>query len=332
MVSNLLITDPSQIDFPQLFLIGTNGNDRGLSVDFPALIGGEGADIIAGLDGHDLLLGGKGNDTLRGGSDKDTLMGEEGDDLLFGDTGRDWLEGGSGNDILDGGINDDTLKGGLGFDTLFGGKGNDSLEGNENKDLLFGQSGNDTLDGGQGNDILVGGLGSDSLIGGLGNDTLIGGNAKFDPITGMPSADGFDLDRDVFVFSSIDSLKKPSLKTTKTRDSFGNVISETTTKVLNFDEIQGFDVKNDIIELRFNFSDTFMNSESQYSDFKNGMNQGLQSAFLQIGADTYLYARPLLGYDLGSFTGGAGLNESYIVIKNVNINDLGQANFRFVDL
>jgi Ca2+-binding RTX toxin-like protein len=332
MVTNLLITDPSIFDVPQVFLVGTNGNDNGNSVDLPTLIGGKGSDLILGLDGDDSLLGRQGNDTLRGGNGNDTLIGEGGDDILIGEAGRDILFGGLGNDLLDGGDGYDTLKGGFGNDTLFGGTGKDSLEANQNKDLLFGQIGDDTLSGGMDNDILVGGSGRDSLVGGRGNDTLIGGDAKFDSRNGKPNADGFDLDRDIFVFSNIDSLQKSTLKTTEVKDALGNIISSNTTKQMNIDVIEGFDVNKDVIELRFNFSKELMDSTSQYYDFLNAMNQGLQSAFFQIGADTYIGSRPELGYGFGTFTGGANLNESYILLKNVNIDDLGQANFIFVDI
>lgn len=332
MVTNLLITDSSIFDVPQVFLVGTNGDDNGNSTDFPVLSGGKGSDLILGLDGNDYLLGRQGNDTLRGGNGKDTLIGGKGNDILFGEAGRDFLKGGLGNDLLDGGDSYDTLKGEFGNDTLFGGTGNDSLEGNQHNDLLFGQVGDDTLAGGMDNDILVGGSGEDSLIGGRGNDTLIGGDAKFDSRNGKPSADSFDLDRDIFVFSDIDSLRKPTIKTTEVKDIFGNVISSVTVQQFNIDVIEGFDVNNDVIELKFDFSSDLINSKSQYYDFKNSMNQGLQSAFFQIGADTYIGSRPELGYGFGTFTGGADLNESYILLKNVNIDDLGQANFRFVDI
>jgi Ca2+-binding RTX toxin-like protein len=332
MVANQLITDSSIFDVSQLFLVGTNGDDRGNSTDFPILIGGKGSDLILGLDGNDSIFGCQGNDTLRGGNGNDTLIGGKGDDILFGDAGIDLLQGGLGNDLLDGGDSNDTLKGGFGNDTLFGGTGKDSLEGNQNNDLLFGQVGDDTLAGGMNNDILVGGSGEDSLIGGRGNDTLIGGDAQFDSRNGKPSADGFDLDRDIFVFSNLDSLQKPIFKTTEIKDIFGNVISSTTVKQLNIDVVEGFDVNNDVIELKFDFSSDLINSTSQYSDFKSSMNQGSRSAFFQISADTYIGSRPDLGYGFGTFTGGADLNDSYIVLKNVNIDDLGQANFSFVDI
>lgn len=63
------------------------------------------------------------------------------------------------------------------------------------------------------------------------------------------------------------------------------------------------------------------------------MTQGLESAFFQIGADVYIGSRPQLGYNLGSLAGtgnvGNGLNDSFIVIEKVNIDDLGGSNFIF---
>jgi VCBS repeat-containing protein len=60
-----------------------------------ALVGGSGADVLAGTFEDDTMRGDAGNDTLLGGA---------GHDQLDGGTGRDRLEGGEGDDrfIVDG--------------------------------------------------------------------------------------------------------------------------------------------------------------------------------------------------------------------------------------
>jgi hypothetical protein len=68
----------------------------------------------------------------------------------------------------------------------------------------------------------------------------------------------------------------------------------------------------------------------QYDYFKEAMTKGLESSFFQDGADTYIGSREDLNNGLGSL--GTGVNQSYIVIKNVNIDNLHSNNFRFVDI
>ena len=59
------------------------------SVTYAAeLIGGEGADALAGDGGADTLDGGPGNDTLRGHGGPDSLPGGSEADALTGDAGQ----------------------------------------------------------------------------------------------------------------------------------------------------------------------------------------------------------------------------------------------------
>ncbi|MCT4559256.1 MAG: type I secretion protein [Pelagimonas sp.] len=151
------------------------------------LMGGDGADTLAGSAGHDTLRGGAQDDLLSGGSGADHLMGDAGDDTLSGGSQADRLDGGSGHDSLEGGSGDDTLTGGAGADrldgnsgddVLDGGRGADALTGGTGADQLFGASGADSLDGGSGDDNLNGGTGDDTLSGGSGQDVLAGGEGQ----------------------------------------------------------------------------------------------------------------------------------------------------------
>ncbi|MEL7008491.1 MAG: hypothetical protein AAGM29_07740, partial [Cyanobacteria bacterium J06588_4] len=66
-----------------------------------------------------------------------------------------------------------------------------------------------------------------------------------------------------------------------------------------------------------------------FDDFSNGLTQGLENSFYQIGADVVIASRPELGYSLGSLGDDP---TSAVIIENVNIDDLGGRNFIFQDL
>jgi Ca2+-binding RTX toxin-like protein len=359
------ITDsPARDDIPQATIIGTNGIDITGKNIFNTI----GDDVIVGLDGNDKIKGGKGDDTLRGNNGHDTLEGEEGNDVLFGDSGNDKLYGGEGNDTLYGGTGNDKLYGDLGNDLLLGEAGIDLLEGGKGKDILFGGLGNDKdsvvtvkhrpvhieggLYGGEGNDIVVGGQGADRIIGGEGEDILVGGDASvkktLNPWTHVETTEVIvgkysDKSRDVFVFSCEDSFEGPVKEYYKETDPLSGTVTEHIKYRPSYDTIKDFDVKNDVIELKFDFSEAFMKlgADDKYRYFKDAMISSTavnehgeaQSAFFSKGGNTYIGAAPELGLGghLGSLTGGAKLNESFIVLENVNIEDLGQANFCFVD-
>jgi serralysin len=67
------------------------------------VIGGTGADRIAGNVVNNMLQGGAGDDVLLGGGGNDRLIGGDGADALKGGAGRDALWGGAGDDIMTGG-------------------------------------------------------------------------------------------------------------------------------------------------------------------------------------------------------------------------------------
>ncbi|HHP7232801.1 MAG TPA: M10 family metallopeptidase C-terminal domain-containing protein, partial [Xenococcaceae cyanobacterium] len=180
---------------------------------------------------------------------------------------------------------------------VFGGDGKDLIDGGADNDLLIGGKGDDTVLGQEGEDVILGNSGNDVIDGGLGNDTITGGPGS-DILTGGAGAD-------VFVFKPGTDFKK----------GFVDVITD-------------FDVNEDRIDLSaFNLH---IDEDSQFAfdDFSNGMTQGLESAFYQIGADTVILSRPELGYNLGKLGDGT---VSGVVLENVNIDDLGGANFIFPD-
>jgi len=92
---------------------------------FARVIGGAGADTMAGSARGETLLGDDGDDRLWGRAGADSLDGGAGADRLAGGAGADWLSGGDGNDRLSGGTGSDTLIGGAGRDVLTGGPGAD---------------------------------------------------------------------------------------------------------------------------------------------------------------------------------------------------------------
>lgn len=253
-----------------------------------------------------------GNDIVEGDGGDDFLWAYDGMDFVKGEEGADDLNGGAGDDSLFGGIDNDRIRGGANNDYAEGGFGHDILKGDGGHDILWGDNAatlipkidpaNDLIRGPadpllDGDDDIFGGGGNDTLNGENGNDTLSGGRGN-DVLTGGPG-------RDVFVFTPQDSL-------------IGKEI----------DTITDFDVNEDSIHLgAFNLN---INEGDQFAfdEFSNGMTQGLQSAFYQMGANVIIGSRPQLGYNLGSL-GDANLNESQIVIVGVNIEDLGGGSFIF---
>ncbi len=149
------------------------------------------------------ILGGEGADTLAGEAEDDLVLGDGGADSLAGGDGADTLDAGSGADRLDGGVGSDravidrsaasaalrvfllgpgfasTIDGaearGIEAFTLLAGAGADSLAGAAGDDLLAGGGAGDALSGGAGADTLQGGEGADTLLGAAGGDLLEGG-------------------------------------------------------------------------------------------------------------------------------------------------------------
>jgi Ca2+-binding RTX toxin-like protein len=279
---------------------GTLGNDL---FDFEPI--SRGNDQLLGQDGKDTLYGHGGDDVLEGGAGDDKLYGGSGDDLIYGDQGNDEIFGGAGNDSIYGGLGKDKITGGDGKDLIYGGLGNDSIFGGAGKDKLYGEAGKDVLDGGTGNDTLDGGAGDDTLVDSKGNDVMVGGAGK-----------------DLFVFTKANSLQASTIEKTPVLDALGRPTgSYLSHKVTNVDVIKDFDVNQDVIELKFG-----INKNIAYDDFEYLMTRGDNAAFFQLGADTYIGAKNL-GFGLGDMNGAN--SEAYIVLKNVNIDDLGEANFIF---
>jgi hypothetical protein len=109
------------------------------------VLGGQGADVIAGDVGVNAIGGGGGNDTVSGGA---------GDDILDGGSGRDRIDAGAGNDVLDPRDGEaDTLTCGAGSDRVgsseAGGEYLDEIEylGPDARDRLAPDCENSWLDG-----------------------------------------------------------------------------------------------------------------------------------------------------------------------------------------
>ena len=97
----------------QIYLDGMGASGGGAAGDLffniENVLGGAGADIVAGNDaanhiaggaGADYLAGRAGDDRLEGGAGNDQLDGGDGDDRLAGDQGADMLTGGAGADTF----------------------------------------------------------------------------------------------------------------------------------------------------------------------------------------------------------------------------------------
>ncbi len=292
------------------FLQGFGGKDQiygQVGNDF--LDGGTGDDSVFGGVGEDIINGGGGNDLIEGGADNDTVFGASGDDLIYGDNaapippspsapffeeGDDFIDAGSGNDTVFGQGGNDSILGAAGDDSLVGDAGDDTIGGGPGNDTIFGGDGNDFLRGWTGDDVISGGAGDDHILSGAGSDVLTGGAGA-----------------DVFIF-------RPD---TDFRD-------------LNVDTITDFDVNNDKIDLRA------FDLDITYDVFEFALTEGNQSVFFQAGSDVIIASRPVLPFGIGSLGTsnpgnplGIGLDPDTreivqgVVLEDVNIDDLGQANF-----
>jgi Ca2+-binding RTX toxin-like protein len=95
------------------------------NVQCTQVLGGTGADVIAGDNRPNILHGGDGADTLSGNAGNDAVYGEAGADTLYGGAGDDTLVGGGGTTVTADGA-----------DQLIGGDGNDILEGDDAADMF----------------------------------------------------------------------------------------------------------------------------------------------------------------------------------------------------
>jgi Ca2+-binding RTX toxin-like protein len=113
---------------------GEAGEGDNVKGDIENLVGGAGADHIAGnamdnilygmwsgsADGNDVLTGGGGSDLLSGANGNDTVIGGDGEDSLHGDDGDDSFQAKDGGwDFVDGGAGTDVLTSSDPFDTIY---------------------------------------------------------------------------------------------------------------------------------------------------------------------------------------------------------------------
>ena len=167
---------------------GGTGNDtlRGSqATTFNSMVGGPGADILAGGPGGDyafyvdhpdavaISLDNVANDGSAGEGDNVSSSVEN----LFTGPGNDTVTGSAANNIISTGVGNDVVSGGAGDDDIDTVEGNDSVSGDAGDDSLNGGAGSDTVSGGDGDDRLqpgdtVGGSadGVDVVSGGAGVD------------------------------------------------------------------------------------------------------------------------------------------------------------------
>ena len=272
------------------FLSGLEGNDT--------LTGGDGDDFLSGWFGDDLLDGGNGNDELSGLDGNDTLKGGAGNDELFGEAGDDLLIGGTGDDSYyvedSGDVIQEAANGGtdtiranitlsLGADienaslevgnlTVTGNGLANVMTGSVGGDKMLGEAGNDTLFGLLDNDTLTGGDGNDVIEGGLGIDVLNGGAGN-----------------DVFLYRL---------------DNPGGLAQ------LGDDEIQGFEIGKDKIDLY-----------DLFQDFDIFSADPIGEGFLRLQTAG---ANLLLEFDAD----GAGVNFGFVTIANL----VGPPNLTLADI
>ena len=158
------------------------------------LVGGNLADVLAGLAGPDRLEGGEGNDTLNGGAGVDDMVGGNGNDTYFvNDPGDITTEANAagGTDLVKTSVTR-TLGANLEKLILTGSAAINGT-GNTLANVITGNALANTLSGLSGADKLIGGAGGDRLIGGLGLDILTGnsGADKF-VFNSAPSAASID--------------------------------------------------------------------------------------------------------------------------------------------
>ncbi len=166
------------------------------TMQFAAVIAGDGNDTLRGTDAADALTGGRGNDALDGAGGNDTLSGGAGNDLLFGGLGADRMIGGAGDDVYTvdnardvtveapGGGSDKVLTS-VSYALAAGqeieglqllvatGRAALNLTGNEFSQTLVGNNGANLLNGGGGHDVLLGRGGNDTYIVDNGGDRVV---------------------------------------------------------------------------------------------------------------------------------------------------------------
>jgi subtilisin-like proprotein convertase family protein/Ca2+-binding RTX toxin-like protein len=210
-LANYLIEDQGDGSFTVLDLVGKEGTDRLVQVEFlqfadqtiAAPVSGAGssapaplsalpgqndilppsASLSGTLESYENINGTSGNDVLTaGGGYLDTLIGQGGDDsyIIESESTRIKEYYNGGNDTVYSYAS--TLSTSANVETFYMMYGALSLTGSGHDNTIFGNKHDNTINGRNGNDILAGYEGDDVLIGGGGNDTAVfqGNLADFD--------------------------------------------------------------------------------------------------------------------------------------------------------
>lgn len=312
--------DPDAVDAFHEILDGGNGNDT-ISGNFGSdyITGGEGDDIINGEKYsylstvyphmfNDFIDGGAGDDTINGNAGNDTIIGGEGADTISGDEGNDIIHGGEGADKLNGGWGQDIVHGGAGDDyigvkTLYpiDALGYDLIVDSSDRsiDTYYGDEGDDTIHT-SGGDIVDGGVGSDAIY----LSRLNGA-----PQSIITAGEGTDYIRISNAFG--DMSTSVIIDFNEVKQVKDEVEIELLVSAINGDEIRGFDLATDLINLS-SYQHIFGDTRSYASVGRmqeTNNNGGFSKNFVQIVSST---ETPWIEY---SVTGGQESGKAYFVIQ-----------------
>jgi hypothetical protein len=199
--------------------------------------------------------------------------------VIKGTTDKDRLRGTQKADQMVGKGGHDRMIGRNGDDVIRGGGGNDKQRGGKGNDKLLGQGGKNRLIGNAGDDYLKGGNRKDVLKGGSGNDILIGRGGN-DTLVGGSGAD-------MFVFNKLADAK---------------------------DTIKGFNVGEDVLDIRRIFAQASYAADSPTAQFK---------AFVQI---TQVGANTEVRIDANGSGAGTQLT-TLAVLNNVSATTIDSSSF-----
>ena len=193
-----------------IFIGGTSADsanaDKGDTVDYARRrkglridLGRRTSSVEDRLRGMESIVGGRGADRLAGDGDDNWLVGGPGDDVLHGRAGQDIPQGGSGDDRAYGDGGSDVVWGDEGRDRLFGGRGTDFVISLEEQ----GHPSADALDCGDGTDDARSDS-ADTLRSGCESITAFSNGLQ---VAAQPTIDSDSADFKVSCFGELDGCK-----------------------------------------------------------------------------------------------------------------------------